>query len=549
MFPKEGMKMIRPQAVAAPLIILTLCAVAGAHTPDDYHLLSLRMLNNARTNPLGEDFMQGTNHGETPVAPLAYDMLVGQAAENHANWMSDNRNDPTIQNPDWPTVGQPWVPDTFTSFETLDGQPGGTSATGTIGYTGDNILDRLTAVGFSPATGAESIAVRQPPAPSTPAGIVEEQHDGWWNIAPVRAEMVSDQYTAFGYHMVSDTDVTWGVRNYAKPLGAPQNYVLGLVFDDKDSSLLWEAHDTGDPNREGIGGQSVEFFQAGTATSAGSTTTLDNGSFSMNIADGNYDVKIGSFTFEGVAVSGANVDLGDLIVGDFNSTVFTTAPIWDTTAVSGHRRFAATGNATLGGTLVVSFENGFTPALTDEFEIILADSISGTFSSVIRINDYVDGVKAAVVYEADRVVIRAAQLGDTELDGDLDSFDIDHLYANFGSTASEFDVAQNGGPADQSDVDALVMDVFNTKYGDANLDGKVGLLDLDALGVNWMQPGGWNVGDFSGNGVVDLLDLDALGINFVSEGTSPSAPAVPEPAAGVLMLLGAGVLARRRRSA
>ena len=72
--------MIRPQAVAAPLIILSICAVAGAHTPDDYDLLSMRLVNSARTNPLGEDTMQGTSFGETAVAPLAYDLLVGQAA-------------------------------------------------------------------------------------------------------------------------------------------------------------------------------------------------------------------------------------------------------------------------------------------------------------------------------------------------------------------------------------------------------------------------------------------------------------------------------------
>ncbi len=537
--------MIRPQAVAAPLIIATACAVAGAHTPDDYDLLSLRLANSARTNPQG----QTIDFGETPVAPLAYDLMVGQAAEDHALWMSDNRANPAIQNPDWPTVELDWVPDTFTQYQTLDGQPGGTPATTTTGYTGVTVGDRLAAAGFAHTASGENLAVTQPPTPSTPAQNVMNQHDGWWNITADRATIMSDQFTAFGYHMTSDSDVTWGVRNYAKPSTGPAHYVLGLVFDDKDNSQVWEAHDTGSLDREGIGGQLVEFFHAGTMSSAGTTTTLGNGSFSMSIADGNYDVKIGSFTFEDVAVNGANVDLGDLIVGDFAGTSFTTAPIWGTTPVSSHRRFAATGTANLDGSLVVSFQNGFVPALTDEFEVLLADSINGTFSNIIRMGTYAGGVKSAVVYEADRVVIRAAQLGDTDLDGDIDAADIDNLYANFGSTASEFDVAQNGGAADQSDVDALVRDVLNTEYGDADLDGKVTLVDLDFIGNNWARSVGWGLGDFNGSGVVDLVDLDFIGTNFGFMATPPSAPAVPEPTAGVLLLLSVGVLARRRRIA
>ncbi len=82
--------------------------------------------------------------------------------------------------------------------------------------------------------------------------------------------------------------------------------------------------------------------------------------------------------------------------------------------------------------------------------------------------------------------------------------------------------------------------------GDANLDGKVSVGDLDALGIHFGQAGVWAQGDFTGDNMVTLADLNALGANFMANaGGAPAA--VPEPDAFVLVMLAAGFLMLMRR--
>ena len=109
--------------------------------------------------------------------------------------------------------------------------------------------------------------------------------------------------------------------------------------------------------------------------------------------------------------------------------------------------------------------------------------------------------------------------------------------------------------------------------GDANSDGKVDLLDLDILGLNFgSSPATFADGDFNGDGIVDLLDLDILGSNFGLMGyaergvidinaieaiggqeftdapfSRATASSVPEPTAALLALLAIGAAATTRR--
>ena len=98
--------------------------------------------------------------------------------------------------------------------------------------------------------------------------------------------------------------------------------------------------------------------------------------------------------------------------------------------------------------------------------------------------------------------------------------------------------------------------------GDANLDGRVDVLDLAILAANYRKhvTGGWLQGDFNNDGVVDVQDLALLAANYRQSYASDVVPdyagfdaaaiqalsqagitVVPEPSA--LALLGAGLLA------
>jgi hypothetical protein len=87
--------------------------------------------------------------------------------------------------------------------------------------------------------------------------------------------------------------------------------------------------------------------------------------------------------------------------------------------------------------------------------------------------------------------------------------------------------------------------------GDANDDKLVDLVDLGILADNWGDSGlTREQGDFNGDGMADLLDLAIMADNFnygvVGEEGSGDVN-LPEPTSALLLCVGVGVLARRRR--
>ena len=66
-----------------------------------------------------------------------------------------------------------------------------------------------------------------------------------------------------------------------------------------------------------------------------------------------------------------------------------------------------------------------------------------------------------------------------------------------------------------SEVNAI-LESMGIIPGDANLDGMVNSVDLNAVGVHWQQSGclGWGQGDFNGDNVVNSVDLNVLGVNW-----------------------------------
>jgi hypothetical protein len=114
-----------------------------------------------------------------------------------------------------------------------------------------------------------------------------------------------------------------------------------------------------------------------------------------------------------------------------------------------------------------------------------------------------------------------------------------------------------------ADVDHLVLNILDTHYGDANLDGQVDITDLGLLATNWQDCGlGWAYGNFDGDLFIDITDLGILATNwqagvgsgrmsFTDALAQVGLPAsVPEPAGitalGAAMLAATSVRTRRR---
>ena len=141
--------------------------------------------------------------------------------------------------------------------------------------------------------------------------------------------------------------------------------------------------------------------------------------------------------------------------------------------------------------------------------------------------------------------------GDFDGDGDCDADDIDALAAAItaGNMDAAFDV--NGdGSVNAADRTSLITDLKNTYIGDSNLDGEFSSADFVAVfGAAKYEtdlPAGWAEGDWNGDGLFNSSDfVAAFGDGGYEKGPKPAA--VPEPAAGVMLLIGVAALGLRHR--
>ncbi len=125
-----------------------------------------------------------------------------------------------------------------------------------------------------------------------------------------------------------------------------------------------------------------------------------------------------------------------------------------------------------------------------------------------------------------------------------------------GINQESFDLSGEG-VIDEMDLrqwlsDAANHNGFSEAYlpGDTNLDGSVDSVDLNNLALNWQQDvANWSAGDITADGRVNSTVLNALALNWrqsIPIATSADA-AVPEPSAWLLTVIGLALIFRGPR--
>ncbi len=194
----------------------------------------------------------------------------------------------------------------------------------------------------------------------------------------------------------------------------------------------------------------------GNAVLSGAGTLIVGGTFSPGDATDSApfqgDIELG-------ALSGLDVAIGGIATGEFD--------VLD-----------LTGSILLDGTLQVTFENGYTPDVSDSFDIITAGSLQGTFDDVVVVGG--GGVFLTPTYSGTSVTLtidNSFAPGDVDGDGDVDDDDI----ADF---VSGWLFMQEFG------------DINSLRKGDLNQDGITNLFDWQILRANHPSGASLRLGEY-----------------------------------------------------
>ena len=179
------------------------------------------------------------------------------------------------------------------------------------------------------------------------------------------------------------------------------------------------------------------------------------------------------------------------------------------------------------GTLDSKFESDV--QLTGPIAVALTD----IFSSVAPVPEFAFTVIDNVTVETE--LIGAA--GDYDADGDLDEDDVNALINAIRSQSGDASFDANGdGDVDTADLDFWIVDLKNTWFGDANLDGEFNSADFVSVFTTGEYEdetrfnSTWGEGDWNGDGDFSSTDfVKAFSDGGFEIGPRAAAQAVPEP--------------------
>ena len=308
-------------------------------------------------------------------------------------------------------------------------------------------------------------------------------------------------------------DVTFEFRRHTT--GAARQYTIGSSIDGFAWPERWGnvIVDSGDRSRQpvtGVNTSSEALTDEVEIRISGVNTSNQTGNTHFYSASVN-----ASFVsdFSGVPLNPVGIlQLG----GNYTQLDFATLKIDLGGAVAGEfDQLQVAGNASLNGTLDVSMLDGFTATAGQTFDIITANSITGTFDDVIA----PEGMDVQVTYSSNAVSLQvtAGLTGDFDADGDVDVDDIDFYAGNMNSPATGA-LAQldfNGdGQITRQDLVFHIENFVQTSngqtgalLGDLNLDGTVDILSdaFTMIGNLNQAVSSYADGDMDMNGTVNVL--------------------------------------------
>ncbi|MEB3233590.1 MAG: Hint domain-containing protein [Leptolyngbyaceae bacterium] len=239
-------------------------------TPSNENQLMLELINRARANPQAEadrllsgDLNQNLAAGTIstdPKQPLVWNGLLANAAIGHTNDMFQN--------------------DFFSH----------------TGSTGSTAGQRITAAGYPWSTYGENLAVTVNSGPQILATETSKHHDNLFISSGHRQNIMGENFrevglgTQLGTNYQGPFSTTWNYAALTTQVYGDQAssnpFLTGVVFTDAIASD--DFYTIG----EGLGSVTVNVFNDGDDSLAGSTTTYSSGGYRIQLAAGVYDIFV-----------------------------------------------------------------------------------------------------------------------------------------------------------------------------------------------------------------------------------------------------------------